>query len=66
MNPKYNKLKKINQSGIHKSNLARMASNKEFGIQKSPLVKSLIGTIKLEQDFDIKHEYSEFLIDKYK
>lgn len=66
MTPKYNKLKKNNLSGIHKSNLATTASYKEVDIPKTPLVKSLSGIIKLKQDFDIKHEYSEFLIDKYK
>ncbi|MCP9763329.1 hypothetical protein [Lacihabitans soyangensis] len=66
MTRKYNQSKKINQSGIQKFSLVTTGRYKEVYIQKTPVVKSLSGIIKLEQDFDIKKEYSEFLIDKYK
>ena len=32
----------------------------------SPLVKSLVGVISLDDDVDIKKEYQEYLVEKYK
>mgnify|MGYP003634361366 CR=1 FL=1 len=35
-------------------------------LEISPLVKSLVGVISLDDDVDIKKEYQEYLINKYK
>jgi hypothetical protein len=32
----------------------------------TPLVKSLSGVISIEDDFDVKDEYTQYLIEKYK
>ncbi len=32
----------------------------------TPLVKSLTGVIKLDDDFDFKSDYTDYLIEKYK
>lgn len=45
--------------------LASDAKN-EDEIEISPLVKSLSGVIKLDDDFDYKEEYGNYLMEKYK
>jgi hypothetical protein len=43
-----------------------LISEKSEEIEISPLVKSLSGVISLENDFDPKVNYADFLLEKYK
>lgn len=58
----------------HKTSLSRLIENylklltKESSqeIKITPLVKNLSGIIKLTEDFNVKKEYTEYLVKKYK
>lgn len=41
-------------------------NDKKDEVKITPLVKSLIGAVKLPKEFDYKKEYSDYLLKKYK
>ncbi|MET4083860.1 hypothetical protein ABIB40_003833 [Pedobacter sp. UYP30] len=62
----YAKSNSISLSKLIESYLASLTKKKETETEITPLVKSLSGVIKLNQDFDFKDAYTDYLIEKYK
>jgi hypothetical protein len=62
----YSKSRKISLSRLIESYLASLTSGQSQDIDITPLVESLSGVIQLEEDFDYKERYTDYLIDKYK
>jgi hypothetical protein len=62
----YAKSQKISLSRLIESYLASLINKKLNEIEISPLVKSLSGVISLENDFEAKENYADFLLEKYK
>ena len=62
----YAKSQKVSLSRLIESYLSSLTSEKSEEIEISPLVKSLSGVISLENDFDPKENYADFLLEKYK
>jgi hypothetical protein len=62
----YAKSHKISLSRLIESYLSSLDAKKDRDIEITPLVKSLSGVIKLENDFDYKKSYTDHLIEKYK
>lgn len=62
----YAKSQKISLSRLIESYLSSLVSKRTEEIEISPLVKSLSGVISLENDFDAKEKYADFLLEKYK
>lgn len=62
----YAKMHKVSLSSIIESYLALLTQKENKGIKLTPLVESLSGVIHLEENFNHKNEYTDFLIDKYK
>ncbi|MBP7509598.1 MAG: hypothetical protein KA807_17425 [Prolixibacteraceae bacterium] len=62
----YAKSHKISLSRLIESYLSSLNTKKDREIDITPLVESLSGVIKLENDFDYKESYTDFLIEKYK
>jgi hypothetical protein len=63
---KYAKFHKISLSRLIESYLSSLLINKDKDIEITPLVRSLSGVVKLEDDFNYKESYTDYLIDKYK
>lgn len=63
---KYAKSHKISLSRLIESYLSSLNVKKDREIEITPLVKSLSGVIKLENDFNYKESYTDYLIEKYK
>lgn len=62
----YAKLHKISLSRLIESYLSSLNVKKDKEIEITPLVKSLSGVITLENDFNYKESYTDYLIEKYK
>ncbi|MDP4227050.1 MAG: DUF6364 family protein [Bacteroidota bacterium] len=62
----YAKSHKISLSRLIESYLSSLNAQKDREIEITPLVKSLSGVIKLENDFNYKESYTDYLIEKYK
>lgn len=63
----YAKTQSISLSKLIESYLASLVSEKRTKeIEITPLVKSLSGVIKLEEGFDYKEKYTEYLSEKDK
>ena len=62
----YAKSHKISLSKLIESYLASLTNKKNKDIEITPLVESLIGVITLDEDFDYKDGYSDYLMEKYK
>jgi hypothetical protein len=62
----YAKSQKISLSRLIESYLSSLVSKRSEEIEISPLVKSLSGVISLENNFDAKEKYTDFLLEKYK
>jgi hypothetical protein len=62
----YAKSHKISLSRLIESYLSSLNAKKDREIAITPLVKSLSGVIKLENDFNYKESYTDYLIEKYK
>ena len=62
----YAKSNKVSLSKLIESYLASLTSNYKSEIEITPLVKSLSGVISLEKNIDVKSDYTDFLIEKYK
>lgn len=63
---KYAKSKKVSLSRIIESYLASLIEQKTSDIEITPLVEQLSGVIELENDFNFKDNYADYLIEKYK
>lgn len=62
----YAKSQRISLSRLIESYLSSLVTKSSEEIEISPLVKSLSGVISLENDFDVKENYTDFLLEKYK
>jgi len=62
----YAKSHKISLSRLIESFLAALMAGKNNDFEITPLVKSLSGVIQLEEGFNYKDHYTDYLIDKYK
>lgn len=62
----YAKSHKISLSGLIENYLSNLGTKTESVSEISPLVKSLSGVIKLDDNFDYKEALIDSLIDKYK
>lgn len=62
----YARSQKISLSRLIESYLASLTSKKTKDIEITPLVESLSGVIELDNDFDYKEGYTDYLIEKYK
>lgn len=62
----YAKLNNISLSKLIESYLATLTKRKRNSTEITPLVESLSGVINLNEDFDVKDAYTDYLIEKYK
>lgn len=62
----YAKTHQISLSRLIESYLSSLVAKKDREIEITPLVESLSGVIELENDFNHKVSYTDFLIEKYK
>ncbi len=62
----YAKKNKISLSKLIESYLQSIAENRTKEVEITPLVKSLSGVIELPTDFNIRDEYTNYLIEKYR
>lgn len=62
----YAKSHKISLSKLIESYLTLLVNRKDKETEITPLVKSLSGVIELENDFNYKESYTDYLIEKYK
>lgn len=63
---KYAKSRKISLSKLIESYLSSLTNKKSQDTEITPLVESLSGVIELDEDFDYKNGYSDYLMEKYK
>lgn len=62
----YAKSNNISLSKLIESYLSSLTKRTENEIEITPLVKSLSGVISIDDDFDVKDAYTQYLMDKYK
>lgn len=62
----YAKLNKVSLSRLIESYLATLTNENRTETEITPLVRSLSGVIDLDAATDIKTEYADFLMEKYK
>lgn len=62
----YAKSNNISLSKLIESYLTTLTKRKEDSTEITPLVESLSGVINLDEDFDVKDAYADYLIEKYK
>ena len=62
----YAKQQKVSLSRLIESYLSSLVSAKAQDSEITPLVNSLSGVISLENDIDLKEEYTDYLLEKYK
>lgn len=62
----YAKANNISLSKLIESYLKTLTKRKKNPSDITPLVKSLSGVISLNEDFDAKDAYTDYLIEKYK
>lgn len=62
----YAKLNNISLSKLIESYLTTLTKPKRSSTEITPLVESLSGVINLDEDFDVKDAYTNYLIEKYK
>jgi len=62
----YAKSNNISLSKLIESYLATLTKRKTNAVEITPLVESLSGVISLDDDFDVKEAYTDYLIEKYK
>ena len=63
---KYAKSNNVSLSKLIESYLATLTNRKQKSSDITPLVKSLSGVISIDEDFDLKKGYTEYLLEKYK
>lgn len=56
----------ISLSKLIESYLTTLTKHKRNSTEITPLVESLSGVINLDEDFDVKDAYTDYLIEKYK
>jgi hypothetical protein len=57
---------KISLSKLIENYLQSIIENKTKELEITPLVKSLSGVIELPSDFNIRDEYTNYLVEKYR
>lgn len=62
----YAKSNNISLSKLIESYLTTLTNRKRTPTEITPLVESLSGVINLDEDFDVKDAYTDYLIEKYK
>jgi hypothetical protein len=62
----YAKSNNISLSKLIESYLTTLTKRKRNETNITPLVESLSGVIRLDENFDVKNAYAEYLIEKYK
>jgi hypothetical protein len=62
----YAEKNKISLSKLVEGYLKSVVDNKTKNVEITPLVMSLSGVIDLPSDFDIRDEYTKYLIEKYR
>jgi hypothetical protein len=62
----YAKSHNMSLSKLIESYRSTLTTKEEKDNKITPLVKSLSGVISLDDDFDLKEDYAQFLIEKYK
>lgn len=62
----YAKSNNISLSKLIESYLMTLTKRKSNNTEITPLVESLSGVISLDEDFDVKDAYADYLIEKYK
>ncbi len=62
----YAKKNKISLSKLIEAYLKSVAENTTKNIEVTPLVKSLSGVIELPIGFDVRSDYTNYLLEKYK
>lgn len=62
----YAKSNNISLSKLIESYLTTLTKRKRNSTEITPLVESLSGVINLNEDFDVKDAYTDYLIEKYK
>ena len=62
----YAKSNNISLSKLIESYLTTLTKRKRSSTGITPLVESLSGVINLDEDFDVKDAYTDYLIEKYK
>lgn len=62
----YAKSNNISLSKLIESYLGTLTKSEKKENKITPLVKSLSGVISIDDDLDIKDEYAQYLIDKYR
>ncbi|EIJ38217.1 DUF6364 family protein [Galbibacter orientalis] len=62
----YAKSNNISLSKLIESYLTTLTKRKKNSTEITPLVESLSGVINLDEDFDVKDAYTDYLIEKYK
>lgn len=60
------KKNEISLSKLIESYLKSIVDNKTQNVEITPLVESLSGVIQLPADFDVRDEYTKYLIEKYR
>ncbi len=62
----YAQKNKISLSRLIESYLNSLIENNISDIEVTPLVESLSGVVVIPQDFDVRSDYSDYLLEKYK
>jgi len=62
----YAKSNNISLSKLIESYLTTLTKRKRNSTEITPLVESLSGVINLDEDFEVKDAYTDYLIEKYK
>ena len=62
----YAKSNNISLSKLIESYLTTLTKRKRSTTEITPLVESLSGVINLDEDFDVKDAYTDYLFEKYK
>lgn len=62
----YAEKNKISLSKLVEAYLRSVVNHKTKNVEITPLVKSLSGVVELPADFDVRDEYANYLIEKYK
>jgi len=62
----YAKSNEVSLSKLIESYLSALIERKEDEIKITPLVKSLSGVINIEKNLDVKSDYTDYLVEKFK
>jgi hypothetical protein len=62
----YAKSNNISLSKLIESYLKTLTQRKKKSTEITPLVESLSGVITLDEEFDVKKSYTDYLIEKYR